>query len=112
MQYADSSRLRTEMRVSERPESIPDSVKEQFVIHPDIVQTNSIQQVRNGKNDVIMPDRQSTPNQIVNPEDLFCGLAFGTVPVTATIITVTNRSTVLACLLMSSKQSSTAPGYF
>jgi hypothetical protein len=50
--------------------------------------------------------------QVVDPESLFCSLAFGTVPVTAAIVAVSHRTTLLTSLLMPAKGSSAALGYF
>ena len=76
------------------------------------MQANAVKLVRYGKHDVIMPDRQGALNQILDPEGLFCSLAFGTVPVAATVVAVTYRAAFLTHLFVSSKRGCSAIGYF
>ena len=59
------------------------------------MQTDGIELMRNSKDNVIMLNRKSALHQIIDPEGLFCCLALRTVPVAATIVTITNCATVI-----------------
>ena len=82
MDYSNRSGFNTKMRVSTWAKRIPNRSKKQVVIPPLVVQANGVQVVRNGKHQVVMFHRQGGTHQIINPESLFCRLAFGTVAVT------------------------------
>ncbi len=86
--------------------------EKQVVIHPLVVQTYCIEMVRDSKYNVVVLNRKGALHQVVDPECLFGSLAFRTVPVATTIIAVSYRATVFACLLVSAKGGSPADGYF
>ncbi len=68
--------------------------------------------MRNGKHNVKMFYGQRVFNQVVNPESLFCSLAFGTVPVATTIVTVAHRIAIVTLLFVPSKNGGTTMCYF
>jgi len=76
------------------------------------MQTNVIQLVWHREYNVVMLHWQGVLHQVVNPEGLPGGLAFGTVPVAAAIVTVAYGSAVFASFLMSAQGSRSATGYF
>jgi hypothetical protein len=65
------------------------------------MQTNVIQLVWHREYNVVMFNGQGALHQVVNPECLPDSLAFRAMPVAATIITVTNHTTVFANFFVS-----------
>jgi len=76
------------------------------------VQTNGIQLVRHGKNQVVVFNRQGALNQFLDPECLPGSLASGTVPVSTTVVRVTDGSAVFTSFLVATKSSRTAVSDF
>jgi hypothetical protein len=111
MQYGHSTGFRTKMRVAKRSESLPHSGKKQIVIPPLVVQANGVQVVRNGKDQMVMFHGQGFLHQIIDPEGLSGSLAFGTMAIAATVVTVTDGSAVLTGLFMTAQGCSPANSY-
>jgi hypothetical protein len=112
VQYRYRTGFSAKMRVSKRPKCIPDRSKKQVVIPSLIVQANGIQHMWHCKHNVVVLYRKGVMHQVVNPEGLFGRLAFWTMPVATTIVTVAHRTTVFACFFVSAKGGCTASGYF
>ena len=64
--------------------------------------------VGHSENDMIMPHGQCALHQPVNPEGLSGCLAFWTMPVATTVITITDRAAVVTCFLVSAKGGGSA----
>jgi len=80
-----------------------------MIIKPFAVkQANCIQDFRDGENNMIMLYRICLFNAILNPECLVYVLTFGTVTVTATIVTDTYRPAMVTLVFMAAQGSSTA----
>jgi hypothetical protein len=97
------------MRVSEGPEGIPYGREEQVVVDPLVMQAHCIQLMWSCKYNVVVLYRQGILHQVIDPKCLFRCLAFGTVTVTTAVVTVTDRTTVIAHLFMPTKYSGAAP---
>jgi hypothetical protein len=76
------------------------------------VQANGIQLMGNREYNVVVLYRQSTLQQILDPERLFCSLALWTMPVATAIVAVANGATVVTRFFMATKNSGAAHGYF
>jgi len=74
------------------------------------VQANRIQMIRDRENNVEVLNGQGIFYQIINPECLFCSLAFGTMPVTTTVVTIPYCTAVVAHLLVPPKCSGATGG--
>jgi hypothetical protein len=72
------------------------------------VQANGIQLVWHREYNVVMLNGQGVLHQVVNPECLFCSLAFRTMPVAAAIVTVTNHTAVFASFFVPAKEQRSA----
>jgi len=90
-------------------QSAPNGRKKQVVIHGRIPQTDLVQVMRHGKDDVKMLYRQGKPGYFLYPQGLFAFLAFGTMPVSAAVIAIAFLATMRAYLLMASQYSGAAP---
>jgi len=75
-----------------------------MVIKPFIVkQTKTIDNIRNGENDMIMLYRICFIDALISPECLVNVLTFGTVPVTAAIVTDVNSPAIITLVLMTAQ---------
>jgi len=57
------------------------------------MQAHCIELMRHRENNVVMFHRKGVLHQVINPEGLFCSLAFGTVSVATAVVTVAYRAT-------------------
>jgi hypothetical protein len=76
------------------------------------MQTNFIQLVWYCKHNVVVLNGQGVLYQVVNPESLFCCLAFRAMPIAAAIVTVTHRATVFTGFFVSAEGSRSATNDF
>jgi len=103
MKNTDGSTLNPVMAVAKRAQCVPHSSK-QVIVKPFAIQhTNTMERLRNGKDDMIMIHRVGIIYSILDPERLVGSLALGTVAVATAVVTDLIASTMVTPVLMTAQ---------
>jgi len=88
VKYTNGARFHSKMDVPGSPYRIPCTGEQTIIKSSTIEQAYIVQLMRERKHNMIMLHRQGRLYEFIYPERLFKTLAFGTMPVTTTIITL------------------------